>query len=148
MPSSLAIFGGEPVRTKKFPAYRVVGEEEKAALSRVIDSGVLSRYLGCWHPDFYGGPEVKAFEEEWKAYFGVKHAIAVNSCTSGLQAAIGAAGIGPGDEVIVSPYTMCASVTAPLWYGAVPVFADVEPEQFCLDPESVRKCITPRTKAI
>lgn len=146
--SKLAIFGGQPVRTKKFPSYRIVGEDEKVAVSRVIDSGILSKYLGCWHEDFFGGPEVCAFEEEWAEYFGVKHAIAVNSCTSGLQAAVGAAGIGPGDEVIVSPYTMCASATAPLWYGAIPVFADVEPEQFCLDPESVRACITPRTKAI
>ncbi len=146
--SKLAIFGGEPVRTKKFPAYRVVGEDEKAAVGRVIDSGILSKYLGCWHEDFFGGPEVRAFEEEWAAYFGAKHAIAVNSCTSGLQAAVGAAGIGPGDEVIVSPFTMCASATAPLIYGAIPVFADIEQGQFCLDPESVRSRITPRTKAI
>lgn len=144
----LAIHGGEPVRTKMFPAYKVVGEEEKVAVSRVIDSGILSRYLGCWHEDFYGGPEVQAFEKEWAAYFGVKHAIAVNSCTSGLQAAVGAAGIGPGDEVIVSPYSMAVSATVPLWYGAIPVFADIEPEQFCLDPKSVRARITPRTKAI
>lgn len=146
--SSLAILGGNPIRTKKFPAYRVIGEEEKAAVAKVLDSGVLSRYLGAWHEDFFGGEEVRAFEKEWAEYFGVKHAIAVNSCTSGLQAAVGAAGIEPGDEVIVSPYTMAASATVPLWYGAIPVFADVEPEHFCLDPESVRARITPRTKAI
>lgn len=144
----LAINGGTPVRTKKFPAYQVIGEDEKKAALRVLDSGVLSKYLGCWEPDFYGGPEVQALEKEWAAYFGVKHAIAVNSCTSGLQAAIGAAGIGPGDEVIVSPYTMAASASAPLIYGAIPVFADIEPEYFCLDPKSVEACITPRTKAI
>lgn len=146
--SKLAINGGEPVRKKKFPAYRTIGDEEKTGVARVLDSGILSRYLGCWHEDFYGGPEVQVFEKEWAEYFGVKHAIAVNSCTSGLIAAIGAVGIGPGDEVIVSPFTMCASVTAPLWYGAVPVFADIEEKYFCLDPCSVEERITSRTKAI
>ncbi len=146
--SKLAIKGGKPVRTKLFPAYRVIGEEEKKAVNRVLDSGVLSRYLGCWHEDFYGGPEVQDFEKKWARYFGVKYAIAVNSCTSGLQCAVGAAGIEPGDEVIVSPYTMCASVSAPLWYGAVPVFADIEKEYFCLDPKSIEKRVTKRTKAI
>ncbi len=148
MPFHLAIKGGEPVRKKLFPAYRVVGEGEKKEVCRVIDSGVLSRYLGCWHPDFFGGPEVQEFEKEWAEYFGVKHAIAVNSCTSGLQCAVGAAGINPGDEVIVSPFTMAASATAPLWYGAIPVFVDIEDEFFCLDPKSIEKKITPRTKAI
>lgn len=136
------------MRKKLFPAYQFIGEEEKRAVARVMDSGVLSRYLGCWHDDFYGGPEVRAFEKEWAEYFGVQHAIAVNSATSGLIAAVGALGIGPGDEVIVTPYTMCATATAPLWYGAIPVFADVEPEYFCLDPRAVEARITPRTKAI
>lgn len=146
--STLAIHGGEPIRTKKFPAYRVIDEQEKKEVNRVLDSGILSRYLGCWHEDFYGGPEVQAFEKEWAEYFGVKHALAVNSCTSGLIAAVGALGIGPGDEVIVPPYTMCASVTAALWYGAIPVFADVEPNYFCIDPDSVAQRITKHTKAI
>jgi len=148
MAKILAINGGAPVRTKLFPAYRVINEAEKKAVDRVLDSGILSRYLGTWGPDFYGGPEVQAFEKEWAVYFGVKEAVAVNSCTSGLICAIGAAGIGPGDEVIVSPYTMSASATAPLWYGAVPVFADIEEEYFCLDPKLVEEKITKRTKAI
>lgn len=145
---NLAICGGEPVRKKLFPAYKVIGEEEKKEVCRVMDTGVLSRYLGCWHEDFYGGPEVRAFEEEWAAYFKVKHAIAVNSCTSGLQCAVGAIGTCPGDEIIVSPYTMSASATAPLWYGAIPVFADIEENYFCLDPKSIEERITKNTKAI
>jgi dTDP-4-amino-4,6-dideoxygalactose transaminase len=72
----------------------------------------------------------------------------MNSATSGLIAAVGALGIEPGDEIIVSPYSMVISATAPLFYGAVPVFADIEPEYFCLDPKSVEAAITPRTKAI
>jgi dTDP-4-amino-4,6-dideoxygalactose transaminase len=122
----LAIHGGEPVRTKPFPAYRVIEEQEKAAVNRVLDSGILSRYLGCWHDDFYGGPEVQALEKEWAEYFGVRHAIAVNSCTSGLYCAVGAIGVEPGEEIIVSPYTMSASAVAPLVFNAVPIFADIE----------------------
>ncbi|HEY9206258.1 MAG TPA: DegT/DnrJ/EryC1/StrS family aminotransferase [Candidatus Methanoperedens sp.] len=144
----LAIHGGAPVRTKLFPAYSVIGEEEKKSVCRVIDSGILSRFIGCWDPDFYGGPEIQAFEKEWADYFGVKHAIAVNSCTSGLYCAAGASGIGPGDEVIVSPYTMSASATSAIIFNAVPVFADIEPDYFCLDPVSVERKITDRTKAI
>ena len=148
MPKFLAINGGAPVRENPFPPHNTIGAEEKEAVNRVLDSGVLSRYIGAWGSEFYGGSEVRAFEESWANYFGAKHAVAVNSCTTGLQTALGAAGIGPGDEVIVSPYTMSASATAPLWYGAVPVFADIEEEYFCLDPKSVEQRITERTRAI
>lgn len=148
MQKFLAINGGEPVRIEPFPPHNTIGVEEKEVVNRVLNTGVLSRYIGAWGPEFYGGREVREFEEEWARYFGAKHAIAVNSCTTGLQAALGAAGIGPGDEVIVSPYTMSASATAPLWYGAIPVFADIEEEYFCLDPKSVEQRITEHTKAI
>ncbi len=144
----LAILGGQKVRTELFPAYKVIGEEEEKAVVEVIRSGVLSKYLGCWADDFYGGPQVQALEKEWAEHFGVKHAISVNSATSGLYCAAGAVGLNPLDEVIVSPYTMAASATAPLIYNAIPVFADVEPENFCLDPDSVEERITERTKAI
>ncbi len=144
----LALHGGSPVRTRPFPPYVTVGKEEKDAVCRVIDSGVLSRYLGCWHEQFMGGEEVQTLEKEWAAYFKVKHAVAVNSASSGLICAIGAAGIGPGDEVIVGPWSMSISATAPLFYGATPVFADVEPDCFCLNPNDVAQKITPRTKAI
>ncbi len=146
--STLALFGGVPVRKTPFPAYRTIGEEEKRVVMEVLDSGVLSQFLGTWSPDFYGGPRVQKLEKEWAAYFGVKHAVSVNSATSGLYAAVGAAGVGPGDEVIVSPYTMAASATAALVYGAIPVFADIDPEIFCLDPKSIRDRITSRTKAV
>lgn len=146
--SKLALLGGEPVRTEPFPAYTVVGEEEKRAVSAVIDSGVLSRYLGVWHPDFFGGPEVQAFEREWAQAFSSKYAIAVNSCTSGLYAAVGAIGAGPGDEVIVSPYTMIASATAALVFNAVPIFADIDPDTYTLSADTIAPCITKRTKAI
>ncbi|MCP4706586.1 MAG: DegT/DnrJ/EryC1/StrS family aminotransferase, partial [candidate division Zixibacteria bacterium] len=146
--SKLAINGGSKVREKLFPAYKVIGEEEKEAVAKVLDTGMLSRYLGCWHDDFYGGEQVRALETEWAEYFGSKHAIAVNSCTSGLYCAVGAAGIEMGDEVIVSPYTMSASATAALIYNAVPVFADIEEDYFCLDVNSIEERITERTRAI
>jgi perosamine synthetase len=146
--STLALLGGKPVRTEPFPAYKVIGEEEKAAVLAVMDSGVLSRYLGAWHPDFFGGPTVRKFEETWAALYNARHAIAVNSCTSGLYAAIGAAGVGPGDEVIVAPWSMSVSATAPLIFNAVPVFADIDPEIYCLSPDGIRARLTPRTRAI
>jgi len=144
----LAINGGKPVRGKKFPPYITIGEEEKEAVLGVLDSGVLSKYLGCWHKDFYGGSQVKALEKEWAEYFGVKHAISVNSCTSGLYCSAGAIGVEPGEEIIVTPYTMTATATAPLIFNAIPVFVDIEEDYFCLDVNSVEKHINSRTRAI
>jgi len=146
--SKLALLGGDKLRTDKFPAYRVIGEEEERAVARVFESGVFSKFLGCWHEDFYGGSEVRALEEEWASHFKVKHAIAVNSATSGIYCAVGAAGIGPGDEVIVSPYSMSVSASAPLIYNAIPVFADIEEDYFCLSASSIEERITERTRAI
>jgi len=146
--AKLALNGGSPVRKTPYPEYVTIGEEEKRAVMEVLDSTVLSQFLGTWSPDFYGGPRVQSLERAWEAYFDVKHAVSVNSATSGLYAAVGAAGVGPGDEVIVSPYTMSASAVAPLVYGAIPVFADIDPDTFCLSPASVRSRITPYTKAI
>lgn len=144
----LAINGGKPVRTNLFPAYNTIGEEEKRSVMQVLETGNLSQFLGAWHKDFYGGPTVQRFEKDWAIKFNSKYAITVNSNTSGLFTAIGACGIKPGDEVIVSPYTMSASALAPIIYGAVPVFADVDYDNYGLSPESVEKCITPKTKAI
>jgi dTDP-4-amino-4,6-dideoxygalactose transaminase len=144
----LAINGGRPVRKKSFPAYKTIGKEEKQAALEVLKSGKLSNYLGCWDDLFYGGPQVKFFEKAWAKYFKTEHALSVNSCTSGLYCAVGACGIGPGDEVIVTPYTMSATATSILIFNAVPVFADIESDYFCLDPKSVEAKITSRTKAI
>ncbi len=144
----LAINGGEKLRKAPFPAYNTIGVQEEEAALRVLRSGKLSSYLGTWHDDFFGGTEVQGLERAWEKFFNVKHAISVNSATSGLYAAVGAAGIGPGDEVIVSAYTMSASATAALVYGAIPVFADIEEEYYCLDINSIKCKITPKTKAI
>lgn len=144
----LAINGAKKLREKPFPAYNTIGIEEEEATLRVLRSGKLSTYLGTWHDDFYGGREVQALEREWEKFFNIKHAISVNSATSGLYAAVGALGIEHGDEVIVSAYTMSASATAALIYGATPVFADIEDEYYCLDVKDIERKITPKTKAI
>jgi perosamine synthetase len=144
----LSLFGGVPVRQEPFPAYQVIGEAEKRAAIRVLDSGILSQFLGAWHPDFFGGAEVQAFEKEWKSLSGTSHAISVNSNTSGLYAAVGAAGVGPGDEVIVSPYTMAASATAAIIFQGIPVFADVDPKTYSISAATIEPLITSRTKAI
>ena len=146
--SKLAINGGIPVRSTPFPRYNTIGEEEKRAVMAVLDSGILSGFLGTWSPAFYGGANVQKLERDWQAAFGVRHAVSVNSATSGLYAAVGAVGVGPGDEVIVSPYTMTASASAAVVYGAIPVFADIDEDTFCITPDSIRERLSPYTKAI
>jgi len=148
MSSKLALFGGPRTIKHEFRHYKSVGREEVDAAKAVVESGVLSKYLGCWDPDFFGGPKVREFERDWAEHFGSKHALAVNSATSGLICAVGALGIEPGDEVIVSPWTMSASATAIVMWNAIPVFADIERDTFNLDPRAVEKCITPLTRAI
>ena len=95
------------------------------------------------------GPEVAAFEQEFAEHFGSGRAcVAVNSGTSGLHLGLLAAGIGPGDEVIVPSFTFAATANSVALTGATPVFADIEPDDFCLDPAAVEAAITERTAAI
>lgn len=143
-----AILGGTPLRPAGQQPYNTIGEREKAAVMEVLDSGELSGFVASPGEGFRGGMRVQALEAAFCKHFGVKHAIAVNSATSALHCATAAMGIGPGDEVIVTPYTMTASATAIIMTGAVPVFADIEEETFGLDPASVRGNITPQTKGI
>jgi len=143
---------GKPVRTRPWSDNFTTGEEEKRAALRVLERGYLSLFEGSHKPNapfsFWGGPEVQSLEKMWREYYGSRCAVAVNSATSGLYAAIGALGIGYGDEVIVSPYTMSACAMAPMIYGAIPVFADVELETGSLDVRSIEKSLSSRTKAI
>ncbi len=144
----LAISGGTPIRTREFTIRRTMGEAEKQAVIEVMDSDHLSGFFGSPGPQWLGGEKVRAFERKWAERYGFKHAISVNSWTTGLMTAVGAIGISPGDELIVSPYTMSASATAALFYGGIPVFADVDPGTFNITAETIRPKITPRTKAI
>lgn len=145
----LAINGGKKIRTEPFPDQLNYGEEEIYAITKFLERGqLLSNYRGNWIKEFWGGPEVRKFEDAWNEKFNFNHSLAVNSCTSALQIACHAIGLMYGDEVIVTPWSMSCSATAPLVCQATPVFADIEPEQFCLDYDSVKSKITENTKAI
>lgn len=115
----------------------LIGEEERAAVDRVMRSGMLAQ-----------GPEVAAFETEFSAIVDGRHSIAVNSGTSALHMSLLAAGIGPGDEVIVPSFSFAATANAVHLAGATAVFADIELDYFSLDPLSVEAAITPQTRAI
>lgn len=144
----LALNGGKPLNTKKFIWNSSIDDKEKEVVLKVLDSKILSGYYGSYGENFLGGKQVRELEKEWAKYFGINYAAAVNSCTSGLYAAVGAIGISPGDEVIVPPYTMSATVAAILGYHGIPVFADIEDNYFCIDPINIEKKITKKTKAI
>ena len=145
---ALAMLGGPALRPAGQAPYNTIGEREKRAVIDVLENGELSGFVASAGEEFWGGKQVRALEADFKAHFAVRHAIAVNSATSGLHCATMAMGLGPGDEVIVTPYTMSASATAIVMTGAVPVFADIEDETFGLDPASVRANITPNTRGI
>ena len=144
----LAVNGGAPVIDYKFKTYNTIGAEEKNAVLEVINSGILSKFVGAWGENFNGGPKVRLFEEACEQKFNVRHAISVNSWTSGLICAVGALDINPGDEIILSPWTMSACAASILHWGAIPIFADIESETFNLDPSSIEKNISKKTKAI
>jgi perosamine synthetase len=119
------------------PARPVIGEAEIEAAVRVLRSGMVIQ-----------GPEVAAFEQEFSEVVGDRHCVAVNSGTSALQLSLMALGFGPGDEVIVPSFSFAATANAVRLVGATPVFADIEPGSFNLDPDAVAAAITPRTVAI
>lgn len=145
----LAILGGEPVRKKPYPIHTtIIDDKEEKAVIEVLRGGHLSGFSARPGDRFLGGEKVRKFEKDLAKKFGVKHAITFNSATSALHGAMSAIGIGSGDEVITSPYTMSASPSSILMANGIPVFADIETLTFSLDPEAVQKLITPRTKAI
>lgn len=115
----------------------LIGEEEQAAVMEVLKSGQIAQ-----------GPRVREFEDAFAVKFGIPHAIATSSGTSALHIALLAHGIGPGDEVITTPFSFIASANAALFVGAKPVFADIELDYFTIDPEEIRAKVTPKTKAI
>ncbi|PTM97194.1 DegT/DnrJ/EryC1/StrS family aminotransferase [Mycoplana dimorpha] len=115
----------------------LLGEWEIEAVRRVVQSGWITQ-----------GPEVAAFEAEFAAFVGAGHACAVSNCTTGLHLALKVVGVGPGDEVITVSHSFIATANAIRYCGAVPVFVDIEPEGFNIDPGLVAAAITPKTKAI
>lgn len=114
-----------------------IGDEEKKYVMEVLESGMLAQ-----------GPKVAALEQKFAYLCGVKHAIATSSGTTALHIALLAHGIGPGDEVITTPFTFIASANSILFTGAKPVFVDIEEDTYNIDPEQIEQAITPKTKAI
>ncbi|MDB9340918.1 MULTISPECIES: DegT/DnrJ/EryC1/StrS family aminotransferase [Cyanophyceae] len=119
------------------PQYEQIKDQVQAAMNRVLESG-----------QFIMGPDVKLFEQEVAEYLGVKHTVAVNSGTDALVIGLRALGIGVGDEVITTPFSFFATAESISNVGAKPIFADIDPRSFNIDPEAIRKHITPKTKAI
>lgn len=118
-------------------AQPIIGEEEKAAVKSVLDSGLLAQ-----------GPEVAYFESEFSRFVEGRHCIAVNSGTSGLHLAMLAAGIGPGDEVILPSFTFAATANSVTLTGAKPIFVDIDPFTFNISPTAIESAISSRTRAI
>ena len=135
----LALVGGKPVRQTPFPRWPVWDTAEIEAVTAVIASG-------RWGAD--RGTEVRAFEQEFAAYQDAAFGIAVVNGTVALKLALTAAGVGVGDEVIVPGYTFVATATAALEIGAVPIFADIDPQTYTLDAASAAACVTARTRAL
>ncbi len=144
MSENLAISGGERSRKEPFPAWPVWGQEELANVRSVLES----RDWGAGPRGNRPGSKVAEFGAKFAEYHGVKHGLPVNNGTVSLEIALKAAGIGFGDTVIVPAYTFVATAIAVLRVNAIPVFVDVDPETFCIDPEQIEGAITPKTKGI
>jgi dTDP-4-amino-4,6-dideoxygalactose transaminase len=134
-----ALLGGKPVRTEKFPSWPKFDATEEKALLEVLRSGHWGRG---------GGKQVNRFEEQYASVTGAKHCVATANGTSALVASLGALGVGPGDEVVVPPYTFVATVNAVLILGALPVFVDSDRETFQIDARKIEAALTDDTVAI
>jgi len=141
MTSRLALKGGKPVFPKgqTWPRWPQIGRRDVGYVTDALERGHLWRKKGSY---------LDRFEKAFARYQDARFAYAVNSGTSALEVALGACGVGKGDEVIVPPYTFIATASAPLLCGARPVFADIEPDTYNLDPADVERKITPRTRAL
>jgi len=138
MKSVLASEGGQPVRKQFLPfSLPLIGEEEKREVLKVLDSGWITT-----------GPRTFEFEKRLASYTGASHAVALSSCTAALHVSLAALGVGEGDEVITSTMTFCSTANVILHLKAKPVLADVEPGTLNVDPDEIRRRMTPRTKAV
>ena len=136
--SELALFGGNPVRKKPFPVWPRITAGQKEQLLNTLESDSLG----------IGSDAIKAFEDQFAEFQNAKYCIATSSGTNALWVALKAGGVSAGDEVIIPPYTFIATASAVLMANAVPVFVDIDPETFNIDPVLIEKAITERTKVI
>ena len=135
----LAINGGTPVRSAPYPRWPQWDERERALLLDVLDSG------RWWSTE---GAKVRAFEAAWRDACAVDHCVAVTNGTHALEVALLGAGVGQGDEVIVTDYTFFASASAVASINAIPILVDIDPRTFCIDPDAVVAALTPRARAV
>jgi perosamine synthetase len=140
MGEKLAIDGGKPVLGRgDYKNWPIIGADERRFVNEVLDRGIVA-----------GGtaPQVKALETEWARYTGSRHCLTTCSGTAALHMALAAVGVGPGDEVITAAFTFLASASCAIHQNAIPVFVDIDPRTYCMDPAKLEAAITPRTKAI
>jgi dTDP-4-amino-4,6-dideoxygalactose transaminase len=135
--SRLALHGGAPAAKCEWPRWPIWDDAERSALLEVLESG-----------QWWYGEQVRRFEKAYADFHHVKYGVTCTNGTTAIEACLRAMGIVPGDEVIVPAYTFVATASAVVTVGAIPVFADVEPDTLCIDPRDVERKITPRTKAI
>lgn len=137
----LAILGGSPVRTKPFPSWPMIKQNDEKAWIQVLKSGHWNRYER-------GSRYAREFETTWASMLGAKYGLVTASGTTALLTSANALGIGPGDEVIVPPYTFVATVNIVLLQHALPIFVDTDPETFQIDAHKIEAAITKRTRCI
>ena len=135
----LAIKGGNPVRVKPFPKWPIFTEKDKKDLVAVLDDGCLTGITG---------PKVKEFEDKYASVFKSKYALAICNGVTAIHLALAALNVGPGDEVIVPAHTFIGTVIPVLMQNAIPVFVDIDPETFNINPTKIKEAITSRTKVI
>jgi len=166
--ADLALLGGKPIRTEPFLVEPMVDAEEERLVMAALQQKNFSRYIGSAAPDiettlrltsaaaadvlgywhFLGGENVRRLAAEFAAAFEVPYAIPITNATTGISVALAANGIGPGDEVIVPAISFSATASAVLMFNSIPVFVDVDPLTFCIDPDKIAAAIGPRTRAI
>jgi perosamine synthetase len=140
MSEKLAIEGGTPVLQRSdYENWPIITQDDRRLIDEVLDSGILA-----------GGtaPQVTALEKEWAAYTGARHCLTTTSGTAALHMALAAVGVGPGDEVITAAFTFLASASCALHQNAIPVFVDIDPRTYCMDPSRLEAAINERTKVI
>ena len=145
--NQLAVFGGTPVRREAYPSWPIYDQAEEQALLEVLRSGQWWSATQAYQ-ERDAPSRAAAFESAFAAFNGARFGLACATGTAALELALKAAGVGPGDEVIVPPYTFLATASAPLLLGATPVFCDIQPDTLNLDPARIEEAITPYTRAI
>jgi len=146
--ANLAVRGGAKIRNTPFPKHPIIGKEEKEQILDVLESGNISTFIASPGENFLGGKKIKEFEYKFSKFMGSKFAVAFNSASSALHAAVAAVGVKPGEEVIVPPTTFTSTATCVLMHNAIPVFCDIKNDTYCLNPEKLQTVQSELSKAI